>query len=240
MRQVYVFCVSAPWRACTNYTCTLYTRGRDIHVYYNFILLKRPFRSRSVQPSMVFTAYTKRRILLYHGQGLCAPTIATLLEDEGITVSRRGVAKFILRLKVTGSINRRGGSGRRSKQTAAVKAIVEEAMRADDETTATQLRAILIAKGYSLSLSTLLRCRKSLGWTFRGSAYCQMISVSAAAHAQKKPTAYVPATCVQCTRIVSTSTPRRAYAENIHLAHTTRACACECTLARTKKREREN
>ena len=52
---------------------------------------------------------------------------------------------------------------------------MEEAMRADDETTAIQLRAILIAKGYSLSLSTLLRCRKSLGWTFRGSAYCQMI-----------------------------------------------------------------
>ena len=67
---------------------------------YNFILLKRPFRSRSrsVQPSMVFTAYTKRRILLYHGQGLCAPTIAKLLEDEGIIVSRRGVAKFILRV----------------------------------------------------------------------------------------------------------------------------------------------
>ena len=69
-------------------------------LYYNFILLKRPFRSRSrsFQPSMVFTAYTKRRILLYHGQGLCAPTIAKLLEDEGIIVSRRGVAKFILRV----------------------------------------------------------------------------------------------------------------------------------------------
>ena len=47
---------------------------------------------------MVFTAYTKRRILLYHGQGLCAPTIAKLLEGEGIIVSRRGVAKFILRV----------------------------------------------------------------------------------------------------------------------------------------------
>ena len=112
-------------------------------LYYNFNLLKRPFRSRSrsVQPSMVFTVYTKRRILLYHGQGLCAPTIAKLLEDEGIIVSRRGVAKFILRVKATGSIDRRAGSGRRSKQTAAVKAIVEEAMRADDETTAIQLRA---------------------------------------------------------------------------------------------------
>ena len=48
-------------------------------------------------------------------------------------------------------------------------------MRADDETTAVRLRAILIAKGYSHSLSTVLMCRKVLGWTFRGSAYCQMI-----------------------------------------------------------------
>ena len=77
--------------------------------------------------------------------------------------------------KATGFIGRRAGSGRRSKQTADVKAIMEEAMRADDETTAVRLRAILISKGYSLSLSTLLRCRKSLGCTFRGSAYCQMI-----------------------------------------------------------------
>ena len=56
-----------------------------------------------------------------------------------------------------------------------IKAIVKEAMRTDDETTAIQLRALLNAKGYSLSLSTILQCRKSLGWTFRFSAYCQMI-----------------------------------------------------------------
>ena len=29
--------------------------------------------------------------------------------------------------------------------------------------------------GYNLSLSTILRSRSSLGWTFRGSAYCQII-----------------------------------------------------------------
>ena len=29
--------------------------------------------------------------------------------------------------------------------------------------------------GYKISLCTVLRCRRSLGWTFRGSAYCQLV-----------------------------------------------------------------
>ena len=48
-------------------------------------------------------------------------------------------------------------------------------MRADDETTAYQLHRLLNEKGYSISLRTILRCRTALGWTFRGSAYCQLI-----------------------------------------------------------------
>ena len=39
----------------------------------------------------------------------------------------------------------------------------------------TQLCGLLLTKGYNLSLSVILRSRSSLGWTFRGSAYCQMI-----------------------------------------------------------------
>ena len=46
--------------------------------------------------------------------------------------------------------------------------------KADDETMATQLHQLLNAKGYTLSLSTILWCRKSLGWTYRGSAYGQL------------------------------------------------------------------
>ena len=56
-----------------------------------------------------------------------------------------------------------------------VKEIVEGAMRADDETTAVQLHKILAQEGHHISLRTILRCRTGLGWTFRGSAYCQLI-----------------------------------------------------------------
>ena len=52
---------------------------------------------------------------------------------------------------------------------------MEEQIKVDDETTATQLHVLLVHLGYSLSLRTILRCRSTLGWTFRGSAYCQLI-----------------------------------------------------------------
>ena len=48
-------------------------------------------------------------------------------------------------------------------------------MRINDETTAYQLHGMLTEKGYSISFRTILRCRTAFGWTFRGSAYCQLI-----------------------------------------------------------------
>ena len=78
---------------------------------------------------------------------------------------------YIEKFKTNGMIRRKPGSGRNSKITAEVKAIVEDQMKKDDETTASQLHALLNSQGHSLSFRTILRCRSALGWTFRGSAY---------------------------------------------------------------------
>ena len=43
-------------------------------------------------------------------------------------------------------------------------------MQEDDETTAHQLHRALLEAG-----STIIRGRTELGWTFRGSAYCQLM-----------------------------------------------------------------
>ena len=51
---------------------------------------------------MVLAEYTKR-IVLFEVEGYRPTTIAKMLESEGIFVSRRGVAKFLLRVKATGS-----------------------------------------------------------------------------------------------------------------------------------------
>lgn len=124
---------------------------------------------------MVFDEYTKRRIIKYHREGYSPRKIAYLLKKEGVKASYSGVRKFLSKFKETGSTSRRAGSGRPSKLDEAAREIIERQMRKDDETTAVQLSVILSSRGYSVSLSTILRCRKRLGWTFRGSAYCQML-----------------------------------------------------------------
>lgn len=50
-------------------------------------------------------------------------------------------------------------------------------MEKDDKTTAKQLVAELQSAGKTVSKTTVLKGRQMLGWTTRGSAYCQMICV---------------------------------------------------------------
>ena len=56
-----------------------------------------------------------------------------------------------------------------------MKKAIDRALKTDDETTAVELSKLLHKEGTSLSVSTVLRCRRGLGWTCRGSAYCQLI-----------------------------------------------------------------
>ena len=124
---------------------------------------------------MMFSSYKKQRILYFFSKAYKAPTIVKLMRDEGLQCSRVGIAKFLKKFRETGTIKRRAGSGRPPKVTAEIKRLVEEQMRLDDETTAVQLHRLLQSKGHDISIKTILHCRSSLGWTFRGSAYCQHI-----------------------------------------------------------------
>ena len=102
-------------------------------------------------------------------------TICRMLREEGLIANRMGIHKFLQKHRETNNIERRLGSGRPTKMTVPVKALVEQQMRGDDETTAVQLHTLLLRHGHTMILKTVLRCRTALGWTFRGSAYCQLI-----------------------------------------------------------------
>ena len=67
------------------------------------------------------------------------------------------------------------GSGRRSKMTLDILRVVETKMQADDETTVVQLLDLLRKSGIQISLATVKRYQASLGWTFHGTRYWQMI-----------------------------------------------------------------
>ena len=124
---------------------------------------------------MVYSDYVKHRIPSFHNRGIKAPSIAKALNREGFSASRVGVHKLLVKYQETGTVARRAGSGRPRKVTETIKTIVENQMRTDDETTASQLQKMLSCRGFRVSLRTILRCRISLGWTYRGSAYCQLI-----------------------------------------------------------------
>ena len=138
-------------------------------------MCRYPLITGDAKVDMVFSDYTKQRIVFYYQQGLKAPSIASRLSEEGITASRVGIFKFLKSYCSSASIARRPGSGRNSKITDEVKKAVEEKMREDDETMAMQLHQLLTTCGYAISKRTVLRCRSALGWTFRGSSYCQLI-----------------------------------------------------------------
>ena len=122
-----------------------------------------------------YSDYLKHRAIVLRERGLSSQTIVDLLAEEGFKATRQGIAQFLKRYATTCSIKRARGSDRRPKATLGVRTIVEAQMRTDDRKTAEELRRILREKHHTLSLSTILRCRPSLGWSFRGSSYCQMI-----------------------------------------------------------------
>ena len=127
--------------------------------------------------AMVLSVYAKQRIvhLVYVEGRDNRVEVARLLHKEGIVTTRKSVAAFLRRYEIDGTIERRQGSGRPTKLSMEVLRIVEIQMRTDDETTAVQLHKLLASLGHEVSLTTILNSRRLLGWTFRGSAYCQLI-----------------------------------------------------------------
>ena len=119
--------------------------------------------------------YQKQKIIFYNSQELLPSQIVSALKVEDIHTTRQTVARFLRRFQQTKTIALEKGSGRPSKITPQVRYIVDQAMKDDDETTATQVHKHLTAHGISISFSTIIRCHSMLGWTFRRSKYCQLI-----------------------------------------------------------------
>ena len=111
---------------------------------------------------MVYSDYTKLRILHFHTQGYRSPAITKHLHT-GVVASQRRVAKFLNRCLRKRNIARLPGSGRKSLITDEVRKVVEQQIRQNNEMTASQLFVHLRNLGYRLNLQTILRCRTSLG-----------------------------------------------------------------------------
>ena len=79
-----------------------------------------------------------------------------------IELAERSRCKY----KITGTIVRTPGSGRPSKITAEVKALVERQMRHDDETTAAQLHVLLVRSGFAMDFKNSITVPNISGLDF--------------------------------------------------------------------------
>ena len=98
-----------------------------------------------------------------------------LLHSVGLTVSRRGISKFIYKYYKVGSICRGPESGRLFNVTGELKLVVEKKMLTSDKTSVYQLRCLLRLCECNIALRTILQSRKVLGWTFCGCTYFQLV-----------------------------------------------------------------
>ena len=53
--------------------------------------------------------------------------------------------------------------------------MIDQQMTKDDESTGMELQKILAKDGIVVSARTALSWRNQLGWTYKGTSYCQMI-----------------------------------------------------------------
>ena len=124
---------------------------------------------------MVYSEYVKQRILFYHRSKKNCAEIVRCLAREGHSATQAGVYKFLQRYKATGTIARAPGSARASKINDEIRNLIEGQMEKNDETTALELKQLLKKEGIDASESAIRQWRKDLGWTSKGTSYCQMI-----------------------------------------------------------------
>ena len=126
---------------------------------------------------MVYSTYVKQRILFYRRSGKSYADIVRRLSIEGHRVTKSGICNFLKNYKQRGTEGkaRKPGTGSASKINEEIRRLIDARMEEDDETTAVELQQLLKSESYDASLSTILRWRMDLGWTSKGTKYCQMI-----------------------------------------------------------------
>jgi transposase len=119
--------------------------------------------------------YARERVRQMLSEGSSCSEIVTALRLEGISTCRQTIWRLERHIRLYETIAPLPKSGRPTKLTDVALQKIDAAMMQDDETTAKELVTAVLDAGVSVSLSTALKGRHSLGWTSRGTAYCQLV-----------------------------------------------------------------
>ena len=119
--------------------------------------------------------YARERIRQLSSDGTSVAQMVEVLKEEGIATCRQTVWRLQRHIEEYGTVAPLHKSGRLTKLSATALQSIENMMQRDDETTGKELVNTLRGNGVSVSTTTALKGRCLLGWTRRGTAYCQLI-----------------------------------------------------------------
>ena len=99
------------------------------------------------------------------------------LNEENIFVSRQSLYKLLNKYHATSQLGDLPKRTRTRKITQEMMDVMDEALQQDDELTATRLRALLMERwpNTEVSLSSIKRIRKKIGWVCTRPHYCQLL-----------------------------------------------------------------
>lgn len=121
------------------------------------------------KPRLSLIADNVLKVLLESGAS--TTDIVKILHQEGVVTCRQTVWRFKCHLENHHQIEPLPKCGRQTKLTKSVLKSIENSMQNDDEATA-KAQTTCNAK---ISTTTALKGQRLLGWTTRGTAYCQFI-----------------------------------------------------------------
>ena len=126
-------------------------------------------------PRPRLSLFARRRAWYLLSEGNTCAAVVNQLRKEGIVTTRQTVWRLERHVRAHSCIEPLPKSGRPTKLSDTDMRTIDDAMERDDEATGKELVGLLERNGVSVSKRTVYRARRKLGWTSRGTAYCQLI-----------------------------------------------------------------
>ena len=126
-------------------------------------------------PRPRLSLFARQRVWQLLSEGHTCTIVAAELRREGIITTRQTVWRLERHIRAHRTLQPRLKPGRPLKLLVSDMHAIDHAMEEDDETTGKELMDRLQWNGVSVSKRTVYRAQRNLGWTSRGTAYCQLI-----------------------------------------------------------------
>lgn len=120
---------------------------------------------------------SRQRVITLFSRGYTVSEIRRRLSEESTKVSSQALHNLLRKFREKMTIKDLPRRRRPRKLTEEMKAAIEEAYRGNDELTSTEIKRLLVARWPNLrvSVATIKRTRKEMGWVCTRPHYCQLL-----------------------------------------------------------------